>query len=108
MDLSTIQNAAARKAVCEAATAEQSSQSFLDAQHAAQQTAYINHFSSLIGQWANQTDDRRRNAAMASLNLPINEILDTLTLDAWESTLTGLGYTVTRSGASFKIDLPSQ
>lgn len=104
-DLSGIQTATARKTVCDDATAEQASQTFIDAQTAAQQAALQTHYLRQIIDWCDVTDINLNTAAQATLNLPIDTVIDGNVLTSWESDLTGKGYIVTRDGTFFSIAL---
>ena len=107
MDLSTVQSATDRKTVCVNAVTEQSAQVFLDAEEAARQQTYVNHFSHVIANWCNETDTSLQTATENDITLPINTMITGNVLNDWETDLTAQGYTVTRDGSSFTITLPA-
>lgn len=106
-DLSTVQSGVDRKTVCDNGATQQSAQSYLDALEVEKQIAYATHFSNVIGSWCNQTDPLAQDATQSTLDLPINALVDSAILGGWETDLTGKGYTVTRDGNSFKVQLPA-
>ena len=106
-DLSGVQTGADRKTVCDDAIAAQAAQEFLDAEEAATQATYVNHFSRVISSWCNQDDTTAPSATDSTLSLSINEMITGNVLDDWETDLTGQGYTVVRGNANFTINLPA-
>ena len=105
MSFDSIQTATDRKTVCDGAVAEQSSQNYIDAQIAAEQTALQSHFQRRIIAWCDSTSLTSAESASGSLDLAINETITSSVLDTWQTDLQAKGYTVTRSGVSFKIEL---
>jgi len=106
-DLSTVQSAADRKIVCDDAIAIQTEQSHIDAEEAARQQTYVNHFSRVISNFCNETDANVESATEGTLSLPIETMITGNVLDDWETDLAGQGYTVVRGNTSFTITLPA-
>ena len=106
-DLASVQSAADRKTVCDTAVAEQNQQAFLDAEEAAKQAAYQQHWLKVIKAWCNLTETNNPTATQSELTLRINTLVDSAVLNTWETDLAALGYTVTRSGENFTVEIPT-
>ena len=106
-DLASVQTAADRKTICDTAVTEQNQQAFLDAEEAAKQAAYQQHWLKVIKAWCNLTETDNPTATQSELALRINTLIDSAVLDTWETDLTNLGYTVVRSGENFTVQLPT-
>lgn len=101
----SIQDCTARCAIMEAAETAQTDPDFLAAAEAAKQASLVQHYTYRIMDWCNETNTSSSQARSSELSLPIEGVITSTTLDAWETELEAKGYTIVRADGMFKIIL---
>lgn len=101
--LDSIQTATDRCQICTTAAALQSDPVYLAQVEAENQASLQRHYLNLIVNWCNETNTQLPGSAVGQLSLPINQLIASNILDAWEASLIAKEYIVSRNGSEFKI-----
>jgi len=101
----SVQDCTARCTVMAEADTVQTDPAFLAAVEAAKQASLVQHYTYRIMDWCNETNTSSSQARSSELSLPIEGLISSTTLDAWETELEAKGYTIVRADGMFKVIL---